>query len=575
MRGHASLWIQCIVVTLLLVLVSILGEADAQSTATCPPASLLTIARAGAACNALEAGRACYGSGSLISSGVNDEASSLNQLGDRVPLRDLVSIAAVPSESVDDAAVSLAALSIQTSPEVTDVVTMLLINDAELHSEVVPPIELVMQATGSLTVRAAPANEAEVVASLGVNSSVIATGRHDNWLRVTIPTSGASGWASASLLNVSSEGGVQNLPEVEANEELLQPFEHTTLRIGSSAACEGLLHAGALMQTPSTDYEDAVTLVMNGTMLRLAGTMFVTRQNDMLMFVVVDGIAEIGEGTTLQLIPAGAQSVALLDLNEQPAEPFSSASPYGETLTTALPVNNLPRRFQVTPPQPQAVIDARIRELTSQPPTPIPIQPTAENACRRTIGRDTEIWSGPGEDFEILTVLEAGRRITPVLAATDPFGGVWWQLENSGWVVRDDVVERGDCSEQGVPVTDRIAAPPTNTYSLERCESFNGPVRAGQQVTFEFIPPAWDNLGEAIAALRTDPGRFTFNSEVRLAIASEPFRLGAVTDPLEDRYLRRFTYVWTAEPGTYRITGNWLSYEPSCNLTVAAESMSQ
>jgi hypothetical protein len=35
--------------------------------------------------------------------------------------------------------------------------------------------------------------------------------------------------------------------------------------------------------------------------------------------------------------------------------------------------------------------------------------------------------------------------------------------------------------------------------------------------------------------------------------------------------LRRFTLMWRAEPGTFRITGDWLHYEPSCNLTVTVE----
>lgn len=117
----------------------------------------------------------------------------------------------------------------------------------------------------------------------------------------------------------------------------------------------------------------------------------------------------------------------------------------------------------------------------------------------------------------------------------------------------------------------RVPPPPSNTYSLERCESLNGPVRSGQRVTFEFIPPAWDNYGAARDAVLTDPGRFIINSDGYRATASAPFPLGTNVDPLEDRYLRRFTLVWTAQPGTYRITGDWLTYEPSCNLTVPVE----
>jgi hypothetical protein len=568
MDRRTGWWIQLGFLCALLLLGATLHEADAQATTTCAPQSLLTIARAGAACNALEAGNACYGSGTVATSTEQAAAAGLRQLGDRVALRDLTSVTTSPP--VDDAAaVSIAAVSIRTSPRASDVVILLLLQAVALRSEVTPVNEVVMQATGALNVRALPANDGEVIASLGVNSSVLATGRSDNWLRVTIPTTGASGWAAASLLAAVNGGNTQSLPQVQPGDVLLQPFERFSLTMGDATACEGQLRAGVLMQTPSTDAEDAVGVTMNGGLLRLAGTLFVTRQNDTLIVIALDGHAEIGEGAAAQLVPAGAQYVL------PPVAGANAAAPYDAALTTALPLNNLPRRFQGVLPRSQAEIDAWIAEFRLPPPTAIPVDPTAENACRRSVGQDTEVWSGPGQDFEILATLAAGRQIQPVLAATDPQGNTWWQLENSGWVARDVVVERGDCSNQIVPVTDRVAAPRTNTYSLERCESFNGPVRAGQRVTFEFTPPAWDNLGEATAATRTDPGRFTFNAEVRRATVSQPFRLGAVTDPLEDRYLRRFTYVWTAQPGTYRITGDWLSYEPSCNLTVAAESASR
>jgi hypothetical protein len=224
------------------------------------------------------------------------------------------------------------------------------------------------------------------------------------------------------------------------------------------------------------------------------------------------------------------------------------------------------------PPQPQAAIDAQIAALSAPPPTAVPTaEPTPSNACRRTIGRNADLMSGPGEDYEALGEIEAGTPIRPQLAATDPQGGVWWQLPDSGWVARADVVERGDCSAQLVPVTGRIEAPPYNTYSLERCQSSNGPVRAGQYVTIEFLPPAWDSLGEANAALRTDPGHFEINADYYRARASEPIRVQESRDLPEPRYLRRFTLEWRAEPGTFRITGDWLHYEPSCNLTVTVE----
>lgn len=572
MRGRQLRLIQAFGLAALLLILTSASLVIAQSTATCPPRALLSIARAGSACVNLEAGKTCYGSGSVAS--ISNEGSTtpgLTQLGDRVSLRDLRSISVTPTEPEADAPVSIAALAIRTSPQAIGVFNVLLLVDAELRSEVIPPVELVMQATGSLHVRVAPANDAAIIAELGVNSSVMANGRHDAWLRVIVPATGETGWVSASLLRAQGNGDTRSLPEAEPGDAVTQPFQIVHLRGSASTACDGILPAGALVQTPSTDLKDAVAVTLNNVTLRLAGTAFLTQHADMLKLIVLDGIAEVGAGSAAQYIPAGAQRTIALDAEGNATGTLSSAAPYDAALTAALPINSLPRRFQVTAPQPQAVIDARLVSLTAPTPTPVVIEPTPINACRRTLGRRTTIWSGPGENYEALTALEAGTAITPVLATTNPSGAVWWQLANSGWVARTDVVERGDCTGQPIPVAGRIAAPPTNTYSLERCESFNGPVRSGQRVTFEFTPPAWDNLGEARAAVQTDPGHFTLNSRRYFANASAPFRLGENVNPLEDRYLRRFTLLWTAEPGTYRITGDWLSYEPSCNLTVPVE----
>jgi len=328
-------------------------------------------------------------------------------------------------------------------------------------------------------------------------------------------------------------------------------------------ACDGKLPSGALMQTPSTDFKDAVSLTINGGVLRLAGTAFLSRSAGSMTLIVLDGAAAIGvgTGTVEQFVPAGAQATV--------TDAVSMPVPYNAAGIAALPTNNLPRRFQVTAPLSQAAIEAAITALTQ--PTPTPIVPTAtpSDVCRRTIGRDTTVSSGPGSNFEALTTLAAGTAITPVFTTTNAAGEVWWQLNDSGWVARSVVVERGSCPN--VPDAGRIPAPPSNTYSLEKCASTNGPVRVGQQVTFEFVPPAWDNLGEALSATQTDPGHFTLNSDHYGAYVSAPIKLGTKVAPNEDRYVRRFTLVWTAQAGTYRVEGDWLHYEPICNLTVPAE----
>ncbi len=313
-----------------------------------------------------------------------------------------------------------------------------------------------------------------------------------------------------------------------------------------------------------------VSISINGITLKLAGTAFVTGDSasGKLALTMLDGVAGLMVDSASQIVPAGAQSSTTGS-----SDPLTKAAPYDATLTDGLApiLNTLPRIFQVTPPQTQNVIDAQIAALTQPQPTPFPTATISANECRLTVGRTTSTWSGPGQDYEIVATLAAGTTVHPVEASTDTLGAVWWELDDSQWIPKIIVVERGGCSALNAPIVGKINAPPTNRDSLERCQSSNGPVRAGQQVTFEFVPPPWNSLGEAQAALQTDPGHFIINAQRYRANVSQPIRLGENVNPLEDRYLRRFSMVWTAQPGTYRVTGDWLSYSPSCNLTVSVE----
>jgi hypothetical protein len=102
--------------------------------------------------------------------------------------------------------------------------------------------------------------------------------------------------------------------------------------------------------------------------------------------------------------------------------------------------------------------------------------------------------------------------------------------------------------------------------SLETCETTNGPLRARQQVRIEFTPPAFDNRGEARDAPRIDPGRISIGARMYRAEVTDMVQLGTVG--VDDRYLRTFYITWTAVPGTHRIVGDRLSYEPICTLVV-------
>jgi hypothetical protein len=98
----------------------------------------------------------------------------------------------------------------------------------------------------------------------------------------------------------------------------------------------------------------------------------------------------------------------------------------------------------------------------------------------------------------------------------------------------------------------------------------NGPIRAGQWVTLEFLPAPFEGLDAARRAISVDPGRITIDNRDRLYVwASEPILISPYDIPLEERrYVRVFSAEWGATPGTHRIIGQRLSYILNCDVTV-------
>jgi len=126
------------------------------------------------------------------------------------------------------------------------------------------------------------------------------------------------------------------------------------------------------------------------------------------------------------------------------------------------------------------------------------------------------------------------------------------------------VYQEGECPE--IPVIEEVPPQPYNIYSMERCESLNGPLRVGQRVTIQFTPPAFESLAAAQQAQNIDPGRIEVDNRNLRVTATSPVRLGTVG--YTDRYVRTFEAIWTAEGGNFRIASARLSYELVCEVTV-------
>jgi hypothetical protein len=532
----------------LLVLVSV---SAVQSQAVCPADVLLDFGRAASVCYRLEREVVCSGNGAVTATGF-DGAALIAQPGDRASAAaaEMLTITSAPDE------LGVALLSLRASlPALSErSMTVVAFGDVTLMNRAAPLPQLTAVATGLASIRSRPQTNADIIGQAAVNNALILNGRtaDGRWLRAQVRNADAYGWVAADVLNV--QGSVQTLAVVAAQAVVQRAFEVMDVSISNTAFCEGALRGGLLFQTPGIT--EPVTFTLNGERLSLAGTAFVSGETALEVYVL-QGFALAGDAE--RYTPAGAWTAPGL-----PAAPFDPAA------LAALPLHLLPVSVRLPAPITDADIvrmtaDYEASQVVAETPAPLP---TADPLiCRRETRRATTLFAGPGRFYEAINEMRAGQRVEPVLQTTDPDGRVWWQLGSSNWILAVDVRQTGECAD--VPHAQVVPAPRENTLSLETCQTTNGPLRAGQRVTIQFTPPPWDNRGEARDAVIVDPGRISIGARTYRAQATEPIQIGTVG--VDDRYLRRFYIVWTAEPGTHRIVGDRLSYEPICTLTVPVE----
>ncbi len=527
------------------------GIAATTAAQDCPAPVLLALARAGAACQGIERGEACYGNGS-VSTVARGEAIGLAATGD---MADITGIQTLSTALVEDD-ISVARLDAPADLIDSDqrTITFLLFGEAQITDLEDPVQTVLVTSTGTLNIRAEPDGRGEIIEQLPVRESAVANGRDEegNWLRVRIPGTESFGWVGRDV--ASLDGNPDALQIVETDTPLFRPFEVIELATRhSELLCPGSFGSGVLLQGPA---EGGAHMNINGVETRIAGTVFIQTVDGVLNVVALDGNVEFtGADGEARFVPAGAQVVL--------GDEVSTPEPYTLAALDTLPINNLPARLSVPAPLAQAEIDTLVSARFAPPPTPVPTAVfTGPEPCVRVVRRDTVLRSGPAGFYEIVRDIDSATRLTPVLQASDADGGVWWQLRGGSWIALEDVTQTGFCEQ--VARTNFIEAPSTNRVILETCETTNGPVREGQHVTFEFRPPAWETEGEARIAPQVDPGTISVGL-TRLRVSASP-----IQQLTPDRYVRTFMAGWDASVGTFRVEGQRLSYIAVCDLTVVA-----
>ncbi len=538
---------------LILILFSFIMITVAPLTAqqSCPADVILALARAGSACLNTGRDQACFGNGSVSANGFEGDVL-FTQPGNIVEAEQINTL-----QIGGGSEYSAATVHIQGTLPAADQqsVVIFAFGTAQITNLAPPTNEILISATGTLNVRAQPNATAPILTQVGVRDSLTANGRlsDNSWLRVIVPQRGEPdliGWVTQDVINVTGDVNTLTVIRDPETERYLHPFEVIEISTGADdAPCTGTPESGILLQTPNVT--DQVTFTINGIVIHIAGTVFVQASNSAALEIsVLAGEIVLEDGA---YFPAG--SLFRVGASAR-FEPFDAAS------LAALPINNLPARFRLPAPITEESYDAALIAYQARfvTPTPPPPNPTIEAACRRTVRFNTDLRAGAGTNYEIVNSLAAGAIIYPVIAAPDLNGDLWYQLPSSSWISVAYVEESGNCDP--LPVTGRADAPSFNGLILETCESTNGPIRAGQSVTIEFVPPAYDNINDANNATRIDPGRiFIENRRIRPTV-SAPVAIGS------GRYIRTFSTTWTAESGTFRITGDRLTYTVICDIVV-------
>jgi hypothetical protein len=526
-------------------IILIFSVSSALAQAECPADVLLAHARTGGICNATERGTFCYGNGAVTAQLRSADAEFV-QPADRVPTD---AIDSVTLDSGDEW--SVAAMRLQTS--IADVdqrsIFTLMFGDVQMDNLVPVVPELLVIGLGTVNLRSAPLDNADILDSIGIRGELTANGRTEDgiWLRVIVPDQAAFAWVTVE--GVTTQGDLTTLNIVTGDDPYFRPFQQMTLRTGADdARCEGAPESGVLIQTPNL--EDENILIIDGVTVRLAGTAFV-QAADTLTVDVLNGYALLDE----QYIPAGARSQAALE----PVFEVSAAIGFEAETIALLPINFLEYRF----PAAVSLTSDEIAEQTATFFAPPEVAANAPPRCLRLTTENVQLHSGPGTTYPVTYTVAASRRVYPLTQATGDDGAIWWQLRGGNWMRASRAESRGECAEIPITGQEYIAESRTNILSLETCTTSNGPLIAGQYVTIEFVPRAWETIADALDAPRRDWGRIEVGEEYLYVDISDPIQIAI------DRWVRVFSAGWTAEAGTFRIEGSRLAYERICNVTIA------
>lgn len=334
-----------------------------------------------------------------------------------------------------------------------------------------------------MNVRRTPETTGVIVWQLQPNEQILATGRtaDQEWIRIQIPNQFQGiGWVYAPYLEVS--GGADSLPTVTVNSPAPEltapdfgPMQAITLETANfPAECTAAPPSGMLMQTPS-GLPDDVRLQVNGAEITFNGAIFVqSTAATALQVYVLEGQATVTALDTS--VDAGVGTFVTVTLD---AESNASGAPLAANFDPAafevLPIRLLNRQFVLSASAPPADTsaneDAGFASPTAATGFGTAVPTATPEICTLTAPDVRNIRSGPGTEYEIMQVLQAGNTVTGIGQLRDAGGFPWYQTEQ-GFIRLDAVNASASCAELPVVTFEPPATNTTDGSEAEQAASF-------------------------------------------------------------------------------------------------------
>lgn len=485
------------------------------------------------------------------------------------------------------------ALEADTSGGDTAVATLLLLGEVELTNRraaslpetddaaaSIDGVEATVDVAGSISVRDLPRVDTDSVTLVDDEEVVIALQRSLDQQWILIETEdGTRGWIVAQFLRLPD--GIDALPVHDpaqtasaesAPSDDMQDESATGHRLAVDLksrdgfpGCAAVPPGGLLIQSPS-DIDGVLQMTVNGALLELTGTAYLTATDESMTLYSLEGAASFDEPGASTILFEGEQMTLPLSMGQITEDIVGVSQMYSAedgARLSSLPINLTPRAFDVyiagsdiasvatgdtgveTPDADSESPDEEEGPPTDEPP--IVVVQAVDDIAECVInagGLARNLRQGPGTDFQVIGVLQIGQTVLGQSQKRGAFGLYWYHTDR-GWIRFDAGEMSAACARLPLYIAaagefdedeDESDAPLLHHESLGDVCAAGGAVRSAtirrSGNTYHEFSGLWTARAGASITFSADISYFheSFGNVVSLVNENGSFWLGSLAD---------------------------------------------